>query len=170
MVTILFAEDAAAVFLHIEVLLPCLGLPRAEAGTEIAVEELHAVACRGLLGHSAHQLVVLVGADEEGGGEGGKAVLRGVPGHPVQTHFVALAAAVVDIAGDDAHEVAQAIFLQHDQLQRDGGGVGHQGIAACFILLIGVDVGVIPQTHRLDTLGAERLDAADRAGGAAAMQ
>ena len=83
-VALLLGEDAAAVFLHVEPQRPGLALPLAEAGAEVPVEKGHAVACRQGLRRPADAVVVLVGADQQGGGEVGEAVAGGVPGGLLQ--------------------------------------------------------------------------------------
>ena len=51
-----------------------------EIGAEIPVEEFHAEFMGGPLGNLPHQLVVLVGADEQAGGEAVEAAFGGLPG------------------------------------------------------------------------------------------
>ena len=169
LITLLLAEHAAAVFLHVEAQLPGLLLSRPEAGTEVTVQEPHAVAPGHLLRDPRHALMLLVGADKQRRGEAVKAVFRGKPGSLLQPHRVAMAAAVVDILRHSAAELPQAVVLLHDQLHTDGGRVGHQRVPPGLVLLIRVDIGVEPVGHRLDPLAAQLVDTGHGAGGAAGM-
>ena len=143
-VTLLLAEHAAAVFLHVKAQLTGLPLALPKARPEIPIEEGHAVLRRQLLRRLPQQLVVLIGADEQGAGETLESVIRGVPRRLLQPQAVALAAAVIQILRHQAAELPQAVILLHDELHADGGSVGHQRVAAGLVLLIGVDVGVEP--------------------------
>ena len=69
---------------HFQFIVPTLfgmeGLALFEIGAEIPVQELHAVLRRRPFGSLPHQLVVLIGADEEGRGEAVEAPLSGLTG------------------------------------------------------------------------------------------
>ena len=162
-VPVLLGEDTAAVLLHIEAQLPGLGLPLPEAGAEIPVEEPHAIACRERLSRPADALVVLVGADQEGGGEVGEAVFRGEAGGLLQAGGVAVGAPVLDVPRHRLDEAPQAVLLPDRQVQADGGGVVHQGVPPGLVLLIGVDVGVIPESGGLDALVPKAFHTVDAA-------
>ncbi len=107
-IPVLLGEHAAAVFLHIESQLPGLGLPLAEAGAEVPVEEGHAVLRPHGLRRPADALVVLVGTDQQRGGEVREAVL---PGRLLQAAGVALGAPMVDVLRHRPDEVPKAVVL-----------------------------------------------------------
>jgi hypothetical protein len=170
LVAVLLGKDAAAILLHVEAKLPGPLVSLPEIGTEIPVEERDAVPLRGGAGGCGDGLVVLVGAGKQGGGESGKAVLCGVAGGLLQPVTVAVAAAVVDVSGHMLHKFPQTVVLLDTDLHADGGGVFQQAVPPGLVFFPGVDIGVIPECHRLDALGAQWLDAAERAGSAAAVQ
>ena len=97
-------------------------------------------------------------------------MLSGIAGRLLQPVAVAVAAAVVDIGGHMLHEFPQAVVLLDPYLHADGGSIGKQTVPTGLVFFPGMDIGVIPERHRLDALGAQWLDAAERAGGAAAVQ
>jgi hypothetical protein len=114
--------------------------------------------------------VVLVEAGQKGGGEGGKAVLCGVLRRSLQTVGVAVGTAAADVPRHSADELPQAVVLTHPHLHIDGGGICQQAVPPGLVLLPGVDVGIVPQGHRLDALGAQRVDTGEGAGGAAGVE
>ena len=85
------------------------------------------------------------------------------------TDAVAEATAVGDILGDIADEVSQAVLLDDMKLHADTRRIAFQCVTPCRIFLVRVDIRIIPQRHRLDALGAERIDAVNGAGRTAAM-
>ena len=88
-IPLLLRKDAAAVFLDIHFQFPCPFLTGAEIGPEIPVKEFHAIFMGCPLCHFPHQLMILVGADEEGGGEGIEAAFCRLTGGIEKTHLVA---------------------------------------------------------------------------------
>ena len=100
----------------------------------------------------------------------GEAVLGGVTGRALDAVLIAVGAAVVDVSRHMLHELPQAVILPDPHLHADGGGVFQQAVPPGLVFLPGVDVGVVPKSNRLDALGPEGVDAAERAGGAAAVQ
>ena len=82
-IAVLLREDTAAVLLHIEPQLPGPLVPRPEVGTEVPVEERYAIPLCAGLRRPDDAVVVLVEAGQKGGGEGSKAVLRGVFRRPL---------------------------------------------------------------------------------------
>ena len=70
--------------MHIQSPFPGLSLSLPEAGPEIPVQEGDAVLLCQTLRRAADAVVVLIGADQQGGGESGKAVLRGKAGGLLQ--------------------------------------------------------------------------------------
>jgi len=115
-------------------------------------------------------LVILIGAGQQGGGEGGKAVLCRILRRALQPVFVAVGAAVVDVSRHMADKVLQTVVLLYPDLHTDGGGIRQQAVPPGLILLPGVDVGVVPKRHRLDALAPQRVDAAEGTRGAAGVQ
>ena len=68
LIALLLGKDAAAVFLHVEAELPRALLAVAEHGAEVLIVELDAVFLRRAIADVAHQLMLLIGADEQRGG------------------------------------------------------------------------------------------------------
>ena len=169
MVAVFLAEHAAAVLLHIKAQRTGLLLSLPEAGAEVPVQEPDTVLPAHALRCLRQQLMVLVGAHQQGGGEAVIAVPGGILGRLGQPQGIAHAAAVVDIPADRPAELPQAVILLHNKLHADGRGVGHQRVPPGLVLLIGVDVRVIPVGHRLDALAPQLLDAGDGAGSAAGV-
>ncbi len=170
LVAVLLGKNAAAILLHVEAKLPGPLVSLPEIGAEIPVEEGDAVPLRGGAGSCGDGLMVLVGAGKQGGGESCKAVLCGVAGRLLQPVPIAVAAAVVNIRGHMLHKFPQTVVLLDPHLHADGGGILQQAVPPGLVFFPGVDIGVIPERHRLDALGAQWLDAAERAGSAAAVQ
>ena len=169
-VAVLLGEDAAAVFLHIEAELAGFGLPLAEANAKVAVEKLHAVEVGGTLAGLDELLVLLVGRDEEGGGEGVEAVLLGALGRLANALGVAVIdAAVRNIRGHIAAEFVEAVIFADDKLGVDAFCVIFEAVAAGPILHVRVDVGIVPKKRGLDAFRAEAVDTVNAAGCAAGV-
>ena len=134
------------------------GLAVPEVGAEVSVEEIHAVFAGGTLCHLPHQLVVLVGADEQGRGEGVEAALGGLPGSLEEAHLVALDAAAGNIGGHLPDEGPQAVVVPLDEGQFDGLGVVPDAVAAGTVLSEGMDVGIVPESRHLQAVAPENLD------------
>ena len=113
--------------------------------------------------------MILIETAQQGGGEGGKAVLRGVFRRALDAVLIAVAAAVVDVLRHGAHELAQAVVLLYDDLYADGGGKLQQAVAPRFVFFPRMDVGIVPERHWLNALGAQRIDAGEGAGRTAGM-
>ena len=90
-------------------------LSGAEIGAEIPVQELHAVLRRRPLGHLPHQLVLLVGADEQGGRKAVEAALGGLTGSLKQAHFVAFDAPPRNVLHHRPDKGAQTVIVADDQ-------------------------------------------------------
>ena len=144
-------------------------LPLPEEGAEIPVQEFHAVLPAHGPGHGADGLVVLVGADEQGGGEAVKAVLGGIAGGLLHPHPVAVGAAAVDVVGYMLDELAQAVVIDYHQREGDLPGIVLQAGFSAAVLGIGVDIGIVPEAGQLDALLPQGGDGAVGAGGAADM-
>ena len=144
-------------------------ISRPEIGTEIPVEKFHAVLFGVLLRRPDDAVVVLVKAGQQGGGKGGKAVLRGVFGRALDAVLIAVDTAVLDVIRHMADKILQAVVLLHAHLHVDGGGVLQQAVPPGLVFLPGVDVGIVPKRHRLNALGPEGVDTGEGAGGAAGV-
>ena len=94
LVTVSLGEHAAAVFLHVKAQFPGPLVPGPEIGAEVPVEEGDAVLLGIALRRFGDSLVILIGAGQKRGGEGGEAMLRGVFGGAFQPVGVAVGAAV----------------------------------------------------------------------------
>ena len=168
-IPLLFAEDAAAVFLDVHLQLPGLFLTGAEIGAEVAVLEFDAVRKGGPLGHLPHELVVLVGGNKQRGGKAVEATLGGSSCGLKQAHLIALDAAVGNILRHLPDEGAQGVVIALDQGQVDGGAVVPQAVAAGAVLGEGMDVGILPIGGDVEAVGLQNLDALVGAGSAAGM-
>ncbi len=73
----------------------------------------------GVVRHLLHQLMLLVGRDEEAGGKGLEAVFRGVLRRSEETHLVALDAALVNILRHSPDKGPQAVVVPFRQGQAD---------------------------------------------------
>ena len=167
LIALLLGEDAAAVFLHIKAQLPRTGLAVAEHGAEILIIKFHAVFLRRAVGHVAHQLVLLIGADEQRRRKRVEpALLRG-PCRLKKAHFVAFDAPARDIAGYLAHKWPQAVIVAHEKGQLDGLRVFLQAVPPGAVFGKGMNVGVIPVSGQIDPIRAQRVDRHIRAGRAA---
>ena len=169
-IAVFLAENTAAVLLHIKPQFTSLLLACAKARTEVPIQKSHAPFLRSLTGDVCHALVLLIGADEQGGSETVKTVFGGKSRRLLQTHFIALCAAVGNIVSHGTHKIPQAVLLLHDQLHFYESGVLYEGVPPRLVLLIGVNVGIEPVGHRLDALCAQLLHAGNGARGAAGMQ
>ena len=148
-------------------MLPGEFLSRLEQGAEIPVKEFHAVARPHGLGGGPDGLVVLIGGDEQGGGEAVKAMLGGIAGGLLHPHLIAVGAPPVDVVRHMSDEAAQVIGPADDQFHSDLLGIFLQGVLPSLVLGIGVDIGVEPESGQLNPLLAQDLDRLIGAGGAA---
>ena len=166
-VALLLGEDAAAVFMHIKPQLAGALLPGAEERPEVAVEKPDMELVGGAFGNLAHQLVLLIRADEERGGEAVKAARGGGLGSGKQTELVAFHAAIGQIVRNGADEGAQGVFVALEQRQTDRCGIFAHAVAPCAVFREGVDIRVVPEARQLDALLTQRVDALIGAGRAA---
>ena len=81
-----------------------------------------------------------------------------------------MAAPVVQVVRYRPDEIPQTIVIPDDQLQPDGLVVFNQRIPTGLVLLIGMDVGVVPEADGLDALAPEGVHAVDAARGAAGVK
>ena len=158
LIAFLLGEYAAAVFLDVEAQLPRTGLPVAEHGAEVLIVKLHAVFLARAVGHVAHQLVLLIGADEERGRERVEAALLRHPCRLEKAHLVALDAAARNVVRYSADKRPQAIVVAHEQRQADGLCVFLQAVAPGAVFGEGMDIRIIPVAGQVDPVGAQRVD------------
>ena len=162
-------EHTAAVILHIQAELTRLVLSLAETRRKVAVQILNTVFFGHLLTDLAHQLVILVRADEQGGGEPVVAVL-GVARGFLETQRVAGCTAVIPVGIDSFDELSQTVLVLDLQLEVDALCVLNKRILTHFILFHRMNVGIVPKAYRLDALLPQRVDARDGAGRTADMK
>ena len=154
MIAFLLGEYAAAVFLDVEAQLPRTGLAVAEHGAEILIIKFHAVFLRRAVGHVAHQLGLLIGADEQRRRKRVEpALLRG-PCRLKKAHFVAFDAPARDIVCYLAHEWPQAVIVAHEKGQLDGLRVFLQAVPPGAVFGKGMDVGIVPVAGQVDPIRA----------------
>ena len=151
-------------------MLPGEVLARPKIGSEIPIEKLYPEFLRRPFRRFPHELMVLVGADEQGGGKGVKAAFRRHLGSSQKAHFIALAAAVGDVLRHRTDKGAQSVLIPFNELQIDLGGIVPQTVATGTVLRKGVDIGVVPEARDLQAVGAQHLNALVGTGGAADMQ
>ena len=77
--------------------------------------------------------------------------------------------AVIDVIRHMPDELPQTVVLLDPDLHADGGRVLQQAVPSGLVFLPGVNVGVIPKRHRLNSLGPEGVDAGEGAGGTAGV-
>ena len=169
-IAVLLGENAAAVVLHIQSQLARLVLSLAETGRKIAVQILDAVLFGHLLADLTHQLMILIRTDEQRRSELVIAVLGGIASRLLEAKRVAGRTAVVPVRVDRFNKPAQAVLVFDLQLEINAFRVLNKRILAHFVLFHRMDVRIIPETHRLDALLPQRVDARDRAGRTADMK
>ena len=99
-----------------------------------------------------------------------KAVLSGITGGAFNAVLITIPTAVVDIFRYIFYKLPQSVILLYPHFHLNGGGVGQKTIPPGFIFLPGMNVGIIPKGHRLDTFSPQGFNAAKRAGSTAAVQ
>ena len=72
LVAVCLGKDTAAVLLHVKSQFPGFLIARPEVGPEVPIEKLHAVLPGIALRRPGDVIVLLIGAGQQGGGEGGK--------------------------------------------------------------------------------------------------
>ena len=169
-ISLFLGKHAAAVFLHIEIMLPGEILTGLEIGTEVPVQKFHAVLCSSSFCGFPHQFVVLVGADEQAGGKTVKTALLSLLCCFKQPHFVAFAAAMGNILCHLPDKGAQSVIIFFNQGQFDTFGIAPQAVPPLPVLGKWVDVGVIPKAGHFDFVARQHLNALVGAGGAADVQ
>ena len=99
-----------------------------------------------------------------------KAMLRSIARCFAQAHAITFTAAAVDVLRYCAHKGSQAIFSVQNQFQPDGFGIVDQRSAAAAVFRIGMNVGIFPETNRLNFLFTQGFNAHDGARRTADMQ
>ena len=169
-IAVLLGENTAAVILHVQAKLTRLILSLAEARRKVAVQILDTVFFGHLLTDLAHQLVILVRADEQGGGEPVVAMLGGVARGFLKAERIAGRTAVVPVGINSFDELAQALLVLNLQLEINAFCVLNERILAHFVLFHRMNVGIVPKAYRLDALLPQRVDARNGAGRTADMK
>ena len=151
-------------------MLPGKVLPGAEERTKILIEKCHAEGLRRLFGDFFHQIVLLVGADEEAGGKAVEALRLGHFRGAEEAHLVALDAPPRNILCHRPDEGAKAVVILLDEGHADLLEVVPHGVAPGAVLGEGVDVGVIPEACDVVPLSLQIGQGAVGAGRAADVQ
>ena len=113
--------------------------------------------------------MVLIQAGKQGGSKSGEAVFGGIFGSALNPVLVTLGAAVINVACHMADKVLQTVVFLNPDLHSDGWRVFQQAVPAGLILLPGMDIGIIPESHRFNALGTQRINAGEGAGGTAGV-
>jgi len=169
-IPLFLGKHAAAVLLHVKTLFPGVFLPGSEIGAEIPVQKFYAEFCRRSFCGLPHQLVVLIGTDEQAGGKTVKTAFGCLFCSLKKPHLVALAAPIANVLCHCPDKGPEGVIVLFNQRQVDGGGVLPEGVPPGPVLGKGVDIGVIPKAGDLYFVTAQHLDALIGAGGAADMQ
>ena len=114
--------------------------------------------------------MILIGADEQAGREAVEAAFRGLTGCLKQPHLIAFDAPSGNIRGNLPDKRTQTVVVALNQGQVDGGGIFSNRIAPGPVLGKGVDIGIIPESRDLKTVGAQNLNGLIGAGRAADMK
>ena len=94
-----------------------------EIGPEIPVQELNAILAGSPFRHLPHQLVILIGRNEQGRGEAVEAAFRSLPGGFKEPHFVAFDATAFNIRRHFPDEGPQTLIIPLDERKFDHLGV-----------------------------------------------
>ena len=97
-------------------------------------------------------------------------MLGGVARGFLKAERIAGRTAVVPVGINSFDELAQAVLVLNLQLEINAFCILNERILAHFVLFHRMDVRIIPETHRLDALLPQRVDARDRAGRTADMK
>ena len=111
--------------------------------------------------------MLLIGAHQQGGGEAVVAMGGGISGGLFQPDGIAVSAAAFDVVCHPPDKVPQAIFILFDEGQIYSLGIVPQTVPAGTVFGVGVDGGVVPESHWFDPLRPQAFNAVDRTGGTA---
>lgn len=76
---------------------------------------------------------------------------------------IAVCAAMVDVIGHVLYKRPQTVFLIYNDTHSDGGRIREQAVPPGLVLLPRVNIGIIPERDRLNSLSAEGINTAQRA-------
>ena len=158
-VAFFFRKYASAIFLHIEAQFPGAILTLMEIRAEIPVQKRNTEFFGSLLSHSAHQLVVLVRADEQGRGEGIKTMFGGILGCPAEPHFVTFDTAAGDVVCNGANEGTKTVVVLFHQRKLNGCGIVPQCVSAASVFRERMDIGIVPVAGYIDAFLTKCFDA-----------
>ena len=145
-------------------------LPVPEVGSEIPVQEVHAVFFGCPLRYLPHEIMFLVGADEQRGCKAVEAPLRRLPGRLKQPHLIALDAPAGNVLRHRPDKGPQTVVVALDQGQFNLLGILPQAIAPGPVFRKGMNVGIIPEPRHVEAVFAQYLDGLIGAGSAADME
>ena len=111
--------------------------------------------------------MLLIGAHQQGGGKTVIPIGSSIGSSLLQPDGIAVGAAPFDVVCHPADKIPEAVFILFDQSKVYLFGIAAQAVPAGAVFGIGVDGGIIPESHRFDPLSAQALDAVDRTGGTA---
>ena len=106
--------------------------------------------------------MILIRTDEQRRSELVIAMLGGIARGLLEAKRVAGRAAVIPVRVDRFDKPAQSVFVLDFQLEINTFRVLNKRILAHFVLFHRMDVRIIPETHRLDALLPQGVDARDR--------
>ncbi len=113
--------------------------------------------------------MLLVGADEQGGGEGVAVQLAGGRRRPGEAQFEAVAAALGFVAGDAAEILGHVVAFDDRQRKFQLRRQRFHRLQALLVLRVGVDIGVVPDAADVVALPPPVLHGIGGAVGAAEM-
>jgi len=114
--------------------------------------------------------MLLVGGDEQGGGEAVKAAFFCLPGGLIEPELIAFDAAVFNVISHGSYKGPQTVVVALDERQRNGLGVVPQTVPPGTVFRKGMDIGVIPEPGYIVVISPKHVNALIGAGGAADMQ
>jgi hypothetical protein len=114
--------------------------------------------------------MILIGADEQAGGEAVKAPFRRLSGGFKQPQAVAFDTAVLNILRHRPNERPQTVVIFLNQGQTDGLGIVPDTVPPGTVFRKGVDVGIIPKAGNFQSFPPKNLNRPVGTGGTANME
>jgi len=136
---------------------------------EISIEEVYTLVPGQLTAHLDETVVLLMGADKQGGGEGIKAPAECSFRRLAQAKRKAILAALSFTPGYLAEILLEVITPGYYERKVHFLSQGLHGLEALLVLQVGVDIGVVPQSTDLVSLPAPVVNGIGSTVGTAAM-